>query len=236
MKNFLLFLLTLLSPHAPEDDAEDFEVEDIDLDEEDEPEEDEPEPKPSKGKTEQAKLRERAQAAEAREKAVREELERERAALRSPSKPNVEQTIFDEEERVLKDPNADEWQKYAVKSAREARAASREVAEVRRTSADMADKADFEKLATVKPKLYEKYSSKVEETLTAMRKNGNNAPRSELLALLIGRDIRDGKVKSTETKKKTERVTTPGVRSNVTAKGGATAAERRTKRLENLII
>lgn len=247
---FIAFLLALFSPHVVDDESYDEPVEDYDEPLDDEYEEiedgseeideeiDEPVPerKISKAQQEIINLRKRAQEAEERERKVREDLESARRPSQS-AQPTQEQAIWEQEEAVLKNPESTEWHKYSVQTAREARAAKLEVSRMRSESQDALDRAKFEKYETTKPKLYAKYKDKVESTLAEMRKAGNNAPREDLLALFIGRDLRDGKTKSTEAKtKQNTRGSTPGVRSNVTAKGGLSEAERRAKRLENVRI
>jgi hypothetical protein len=151
---------------------------------------------------------------------------------------SAEQTLWEEEEAILKNPATESWQRYAVQSSRDARAANRQSMEAIRQSQDIADKASFNQFKLTKPKMFEKYAGKVESMLAEMRKNGNNAPREELLALLIGRDMRDGKMKTTETKG-TKRVVKklPGARSDTRSSGGKLSdSEARAKRLEGVRI
>ena len=112
-----------------------------------------------------------------------------------------------------------------------------------RRAEDLADLTKFEQLAVTKPKLFGAYKDRVEAELTKLRSNGSNAPRDELLALLIGRDMRDGKLKTSSSGSATKKVgagrgTTPNARSDVPPSGGGrlTDAEKRAKRLENVRI
>jgi hypothetical protein len=253
MSKIVPFLLTLIFPFAPEGD-EDFvpeddlpsdEDDDLPSDEDDDlpPDEDDEEanvPPPrqlSRAQQRIVDLSERAKLAEERERQARADLDAARRQPAQPATPNAEQQLWEQEEAILKDPAAEPWQRYSVQSARDARAARQEANMARRESADAADKAKYERFATTKPKLYAKYKDEVEKMLTEMRKNGNNAPRDELHALLVGRDMMNGKLKSTEAKREPKRGSTPGVRSDVrTGRGSLSDAEKRAKRLENVRI
>ena len=187
--------------------------------------------------------RERAQKAEEQLRQAQAELE---AARRQPmqqqnQQPTEEQRVWQQEEEVLRNPESTDWQRYAVQANRQARLANSNSQNALRRAEDMADVAKFEQLAVTKPKLFNEYKDRVEAELTRLRANGSNAPREELLALLVGRDLRDGKLKpSAASTKKTGagRGTTPGVRSDVNTSGGTrmSDAEKRAKRLENIRI
>ena len=169
------------------------------------------------------------------------------AARRQPSQSSSvqnteEQRVWQQEEDVLRNPDSTDWQKYAIQANRQARAANFNSQNALRRAEDLADLTKFEQLAVAKPKMFNAYKDKVEAELSRLRANGNNAPREELLALLIGRDLRDGKLKagsSTPPKKGgAGRGTTPGARSDVQSSGTGrlTDAEKRAKRLENIRI
>jgi len=188
--------------------------------------------------------RKRAQEAEAKLAQAQAELE---AARRQPSQSsNVqateEQRVWQQEEEVLRNPESTDWQRYAIQANRQARLANSNSQNALRQAEDLADRTKFEQLAIQKPKMFNAYKDKVEAELSRLRANGNNAPREELLALLIGRDLRDGKLKagsSTPPKKGgAGRGTTPGARSDVasTGSGRMTESEKRAKRLENIRI
>ena len=141
----------------------------------------------------------------------------------------------------MRNPETTEWQRYAIQSAREARQANANSMNAVREARDLADRTKFEQLKLTKPKMFEKYAPKVEELLKEMRGKGNDAPRDELLALLMGRDLRDGKLNTTKTPAKpnggADRGKTPGARSTVPSGGSRlTDAEKREKRLENVRI
>lgn len=259
MNTILLFLLSLL----PKAEGEDIDIVDIDAegdegqDEDGEGSEDgeddsdldaddgmgdldpKPEKKPSRREQEVIKLRERAQAAERELEEVRRQASQGSQQQGTPA-PSPDQQLWDDEEKLLKDPAIEPWQRYAIQSARDARAAKNESRAAIFESRDIADKAGFELLATTKPKVFEKYAPEVEKMLTAMRKNGNNAPRKELLALLVGRDLIDGKLKPAESKKKAsgaERLKPPGARSDISSRGSRLSdAEKVAKRLEGVRI
>lgn len=231
-------------PEEPEDSLEE-ETPEEDPEElpEEEPEE-EPEPAPrqqTRAQKEITTLRERAQKAEEQHRTAMAELE---LARRQPEKaqPTHEQTMREQEDAILRNPESTDWQRYAVQSARDARMANTNSQAAIREARDLADRSAFERIASTKPKTHAAYKDKVEDLLKKIRSNGNDAPREELLAILVGRDMLAGKLKSTEKSvSKTggaKRGTTPGARSDVSSSGGGrlSEAEKRAKRLENVRI
>jgi hypothetical protein len=86
------------------------------------------------------------------------------------------------------------------------------------------------------------YKDKVETLLKEFRSNGGNPSRDDVLALALGRDMRDGKVKSSVDKSapkgNVSRGSTPGARSDVSSSGrnSLSEAEKREKRLEGVRI
>ena len=202
---------------------------------------DTPAPRETRAQREIRSLRERAQAAETARQAAEAQLE---AARRQPhGQPHLseEQIIFQQEEEALRNPETSDWQRYAIQSARQARAANANSRDALQRAEDMADRTRFEQIKLTKPKLYETYADRVEEMLKTVRAAGNNAPREKLLALLMGEDLLNGKLKPTAAKAPNggaKRTTTPGARSDVRAsgEGGLTEAQKRAKRLENVRI
>lgn len=181
---------------------------------------------------EMIRLRERAQEAEDRERRVREELDAARQSTQA--RPDPDKEIWEQEEAILKNPNADQWQKYSVQSARDARAAKREAANARLDAMDMVDKTKFDLYATTNPKVYEKYKDRVEQALQRVRAQGQNLPREVILQLELGKDLLTGKTKSAE-KPKRERQAPPAVpRSDSSGRGKMSEREARAKRLENV--
>ena len=247
-----MLLMGLIFPRVDEDGAEDTELDegvDPELDEGSEgteldegTDDTEFEPVVAKQESRAAKeiraLRERAQKAETDHQRAMAELAE---ARKAPAQPTHEQKLWEQEEAVLKNPATEEWQRYAVQSARDARDAKRESTAARFDAKDLADKAEFDKLSTSMPKTYSGYKDRVEATLVEARKAGNNPSRKNIAAFLIGQDMLDGKLKSTEGKpKKTggvPRGSTPGVRSDAPAGAGRmTDIEKVRKRLENVRI
>jgi len=230
----------IVDPDEPVDPPEDDPVDPPNEDDPVDPPEDEPVQKVSRAQKEIITLRERAQRAEEQHRQAMTELENARKQTTQTAQPSQEQKLWEQEEAVLKDPAADAWQKYSVQSARDARAALAESRNATRQAQDAADKAEFERVASMKPKTFAAYKDKVEETLTNMRKNGNNAPRKDLMAFLVGRDMLEGKLKAeTKTTKPAgdSRGKTPGARTDVSSSGSKLSeAEKREKRLENVRI
>jgi hypothetical protein len=252
-----LFLLLSLFPGVGEEDDQNLDeldenVDELDEDdgaEEDEEEEadeeeeldDEGEPiqkkAPSRSQKRILSLNERAQKAEQDRDRLARELDE---ARRQTSKPVQKDEVWEREEQVLNDPNASDWQKYAVTSARNSRVATFKAQHALQRAEDLADKADFDRLSITKPKLYETYKDRVEEARTTAIKNGHPAPpRANVLKFLVGQDMVEGKLKSTTQKKtqKAKRQAPPGARSDVSSKGSRLSeAEKRAKRLEGQLI
>jgi len=269
LKSYLFFLLAIAAPGVddPFDDPDPNDPEPNDPDPNDpdpndpdpndpepndpdpndpDPNDPDPEPQPRISRAQKAiiETRERAQRAEEQLRDAQRQLEeaRRQAANPQPVRQTEEQRLWEEEEAVLRNPEADQWQRYAVMANREARAAKQESRNVARQAADLNDKATFAQLAATKPKLYDAYKDRVEAELQRIRANGNDAPREGILQVLIGRDMLDGKLKTgstTATSKKAGagRTTPPSGRSDVNATSGRlTDAEKRAKRLENIRI
>ena len=259
MFNLWKFLLLLVSPHVGDDDDlppsdDDLPPNDDDLppnDDDDLPPNDDddlplnddddiPPPKETRAQREIRTLRERAQVAEDARRKLEADLENARRQPSQPQQPTQDQLLWDQEEKVLRDPNADDWQKYAVNSARDARQARQASQNAIIRAEDLADKTAFDRIRSDKPKLYEAYKDRVEAMLTEIRGRGQNAPREKLLAVLVGEDMLAGKLKTTGTKAASgsKRPATPGARSDVNARGSSSMseAEKRAKRLENIRI
>ena len=237
----LKLLIQLFSPSV--DDETPPEDDDVILDDDTQPEDDDtpPVPRETRAQKEIRQLRERAQAAETAHAKAMAELDAARRQPQGQPQLSEEQIIFQQEEEALRNPETSDWQKYAIQSARQARAANANSRDALLRAEDLADRTKFEQFKLTKPKLYDAYASKVEDMLKDMRAKGNNAPREELLALLMGRDLRDGKLKPAAAKAPkggATRAQTPGARSDVrsTSTGGMTEAEKRAKRLENVRI
>jgi len=206
-----------------------------------EDDEDEPAPRETRGQKAIRELRERSQTAEAQLAEAKRQLAEASRQSQPAAQPSQSQQMFEQEEAALRNPDTSDWQRYAIQSAREARAANANSQNALRQAADLADRTRFEQLKASKPKMFEKYAPKVEELLKEMRSKGNDAPRDELLALLLGRDMRDGKLTTSKKSAKpnggAERGKTPGARSTVPSSGGRmTDSEKRAKRLENVRI
>lgn len=232
-------------PDPVEDEViEDENDDDVDESEEQEEEqEDEPAPKLSRSQAAIVKLRTEKREAEDKYQKARDELEQ---ARRQPVQKvnSQEDDLRKQEEAILSNPEATDWQKYAVQSARDSRQATRNSNMALREAKDINDKAEFHSLATSQPKTFAAYKDRVETTLKEMRANGNDAPRKELFAYLVGQDMINGKLKTSTAKlsgSKTgsvKRGSTPGAKSDVSSSGSGKSsdAEKRAKRLENVRI
>jgi hypothetical protein len=244
-KLFLLFLM-ILSPHVGEDDdvldsleseETETEEEESELEESEEEEEIEIEatekPK-SRAQKEITTLRERAQTAEAQHRQAQVDLEAARRQPFQPAQPTNEQKLWEAEQATLNNPEATDWQRYSVQSARDSRAALAQSQAALTQAQDFRDQAEFAALAQTKPKTVEKYRDRVEEA----KKKFPSAPRKELLAFIVGQEMLAGKLKTTESKPAKKagapRGSTPGARSDVTSssRGGKTEYEKAMARLD----
>lgn len=208
--------------------------------------------------------RENAEVREARERAQREteariRAEAERDLLRRGNQPGADdeaRRLFDQEETILRDPNATDVERWQVRSNRTLRANTKAATDATNAAnralmeaADGRDRTQFDRLATTKPKVHKLYESRVEDELQKMRGRGENAPRMAILQFLIGKDVIEGKVRSKPARKAAaagagneeqntgvDRGKSPGARSDVSAKARQTERQKREKRLEGVRI
>ena len=194
-----------------------------------------PAPRVSRAAKEITTLRARSQKAEEDLARVQQELA---AARRGPAPPTQDQLLWQEEEDRLKSPDITDWQKYAIQATRNARRAEAMSSNAVMRAEDLADRTRFEAIAAKKPKLYETYKDRVETMLTDLRSKGSNPPREKLLAILVGEDLLNGKLKPAETKPRNPGgATRVAARSDVSsARGRMSEEEAREKRLENVRI
>lgn len=251
MKWFLYYLMAYLSPFIEDESPE---PEDDDVPEDDTPEaddeddtpevpedDDEPAPEPRISRAQKAIItaRERAQTAERELAEARAELAVSRRTPAQPAQPTQDQLIWQQEEETLRNPEATDWQKYAINANRNARAAQVASQSALQRAEDMADKTAFAAIAATKPKLYAAYKDRVEEELTMARSKGHNPSRENILQFMVGKDMLAGKVKAVDTKPaKSSTAPRANVRSDVSASGGGRLSdhEKREKRLENVRI
>jgi len=231
-----------VDPDPVDDDVDPDPVDDdVDPDPVDDDVDPQPAPKISRAAKEIHRLREEKQAAHDQLAKANAELEAARRGSQPQGKTH-EQQLREQEDAVLSDPNSDQWQKYAVLSARDAREAKNLAQQTLRDAHDIKDQAEFNAIAATQPKTVERYKDRVESMLKELRAKGQNAPRKQLLALVVGQDLIEGKLKSSSAKPAAKpggvaRGKTPGVRSDVSGNaGGRSEAEKRAKRLENVII
>lgn len=224
------------------DETDEGETSDDDSADDDSGDDSAPAPKPlSRYQRDVASLRERAQKAEDDARSANAQLVEARRSAQSQSQPSREQQLWQQEEQVLNDPNADDWQKYSVNAARQARHAQASAQNALHRAEDLSDKTSFDAFKVTRPKLYEKYAPRVEEMLKEVRGNGGNASREKLLAFLVGQDTLKGELKTKDATNVRKVSSTRGqpsnVRSDIPSSGGKLSpAEARAKRLENVRI
>ena len=247
MNKLWFYLLLLLSPRVDDVDVDADADPDVDVDADADPDVDvdadadpDPAPRMTRAQKEIVSLRERAQRAEEQHRTAMAELEAARRAPQAAAQPTEDQRIWQQEEEVLRNPEATDWQKYAVSAARSSRAANLNSQNALQRAEDLADRSSFNQLKITKPKTFEKYEPRVEKMLTDLRARGSNAPREKLLAILLGEDMLAGNLKTTEgksTKTGGARRAPPSARSDVSSSGSRMSdAEKRAKRLENVRI
>lgn len=251
MKWYLLLMAYLFPGVEPDDEEVPDELpeeDDVPADEEDTPEPDEDAPdedeapppaRISRGQRDIIKARERAQTAERELADARRELADSRRAPATPAAPSQDQVLWQQEEDTLRNPEANDWQKYAIQANRAARKAETNAQTALQRGEDLFDRTSFAAVAASKPKLYAAYKDRVEDMLKELRSRGNNAPREKLLAILVGEDMLSGKLKSSEVKAtRTAAPARASARSDVSASGSSrmSDAEKREKRLDNIRI
>lgn len=228
-------------PPADEPPADDEPPEDEPPADEDDPEPDDEPPAPRETRAQKTirETRERAQNAERELATARAELEAaRRPQQQGPATPDPEEAIWRQEEETLRNPEASDWQKYAINANRAARNAQRQSQQALAQAQDMGDRTAFQALAATKPKVYAAYKDRVEARVTELRAKGINAPRELVLKTMLGEDMLAGNLRSA-----TKKPTTPAAprraapASDVPARPGRPSdAEARAKRLENIRI
>lgn len=217
---------------APEEKVE------SDEDEDEEPEE----PKISRRQAEIIKLRKERQAADEQVSQLRRELEEVKVRVSPNQAQTQEHALQQQEEAVLNNPDATDWQKYAVRAQREARHATFTSQAALVEARDLKDKTDFQlAYGQSQPKAYAAYSERIEAKVKEMRSAGGFVPaRSEIFKYLLGQDVADGKLKVPSKKSDggAKRGATPNAKSDVRSSGDSSLSEaqKRTKRLENIRI
>jgi hypothetical protein len=221
----------------PEDPAEP----DLDLSggaEPDEHPQDDPDDKPNPEL--EAERRARAQ-----EKERADRYEREAAELRTrySAPPSDEDRIREEEERVLKNPETNDLQKWQIQTNRNLRAQRSESQSALMRAQDLSDQTSFRSICMADTTgMAKRYETRVEQELARVRSNGGNAAREAIYTYLLGKDMREGKFKKKAAAPKKDadsgvnRGRLPGARSDVHGRTGLSEREKRAKRLENLQI
>jgi hypothetical protein len=176
--------------------------------------------------------------ADRRARELESQLETERAARRAieqtrpaPAAQPAADTEYEREEaeiRRLEASGATQdqigWARWKIGVDRSNRQTQRTAEQLRNEARDLSDKGSFERLEVTNPKLYKRYSTRVEEAYQQAAKSGQPVSRTIILKLMLGDDFLSGKVKSkTQAKeapaapaKQVDRGRSPGmVRSDV---------------------
>lgn len=187
--------------------------------------------------------REAKEAKEARER-VERELAEQRVRAQPLRQPSEEDRIRAEEDKILNDASADELSKWRVQSNRILRSNTSAAQFALAQAQDVSDKTSFTAVCMSDP-LAKKYESRVEQELAQVRSRGQNASRESIYTYLLGKDVREGKLKkkSAASTSSTSGAGTPnsgvnrgklpGARSDVRAgSGGLTRKQQLEKRLD----
>lgn len=198
------------------------------------------------GRENEAVRRLRKERQDAEEARIRAEatLEAERR-MRQNAQPSEDQRQWEAEEAKLRDPETSDTEKWQIRSNRTIRQAAFNSNQALSTAADIRDATEFDRLATTNPKVYDRYKDRVEKLRGEWAAKGVFPPRKELLKMLLGADILDGKVKSgpkpkaktgAEERSGVDRGKPPGARSDVTGKGKMSEHEKRAQRLKGIAL
>ena len=131
---------------AIEDDNDSDVAEEDDNDHEEVEEEDYVEPKISRRQAEIIKLRHERQEADKKYEKAREELEAVRRQPVERQSITQEETLRKQEDAILNNPDATDWQRYSVQSARDSRSAIANSQVALREARDINDKTAFSKI------------------------------------------------------------------------------------------
>lgn len=195
------------------------------------------------------RAREASERAEAAERRAADAERRARDLETSRPAPTGADPEYQREEAMLADARSKNqdttWLQWKIDIERGNRGLRLDVQRERALAADARDAAQFERIESTHPKLFSKYRDRVEQWRQESAKNGQQpAPRLAILDLLIGNDMRNGKLKvktktrTTETvdKRLVDRGATPRARSDVDRKQRLTDAEKRRERLRGQLI
>lgn len=179
--------------------------------------------------------------ARAEDRARADRFEREAEELRASQRRQPD-PVVDEEERVLRDPQATDLQKWQVQANREIRAGRTSAQHALAQAQDLSDKTAFSNLAITKPDLHKRYATRVEEEYQKLRAKGQAAPREAILRFMIGDDAMKGELKKKPAAAKSEpnpnlnRGRMPGARSDVSGRNSMSERDKLRKRLDGVNI
>ncbi len=173
----------------PEDEGQVEEVEEQDEVVDDDPD---PEPEPKK----QGRLAARREALRVREEEVAAEKARAQRAEDELARLRSQQTLQQQEQERRaaiareNDESIPYEQRMYACNARRDKEIREELARDRAESRDLADQSAFRALASSDPRV-PKYKDRVEQRLTQMRQQGNNASREAIYTYLLGEDVKN---------------------------------------------
>lgn len=178
--------------------------------------------------------------------AERAETQRVRAELEAARRPPPQQfrdPVWEEEERILKDPKSTDLEKWRVESSRTIRESRQFAAQANGNALDAADRTAFSTLAVTKPDLHKRYAERVEKEYQRLRGAGQFANREAIMKFMIGDDAMKGTLRrkaapgnQQQNNQGINRGKLPGARSDTNGKGAVTDREKRRARLENQLI
>lgn len=178
--------------------------------------------------------------ARADDRARADRYEREAADLRANQSRSAPNPQHDEEERILRDPQATELQKWQITANRELRAGRTRADQALAQAHDVSDRTQFSQWSTKNPALHKKYEARVEQELANIRSKGGNAAREAILSYLVGQDALNGKLTRkaapANNNQNLNRGKLPGARSDTNGRNALSERDKRRARLENVNI
>lgn len=159
----------------------------------------------------------------------------EEARSRQPAPVDSE---YQREEERLRSPDITDLERWQIQSNRTIRASEARANQALMQAQEMADRARFEAKIASDPRRA-KYAERVEEEINKARQRGQQASREDVYYWMLGKDIADGKLKAKPKAAPTVNVPrgkSPGVRSDVQARGARTNADKLRARLEGQSI
>lgn len=208
---------------------------------EDDPDEDAP-PQGQEGARTPSRAQARIQRQAAELRATKERLAALEARLQNPPAPQATPPV-DPDLARLNDPDLDPMERFRIEGNLAIRQTNLMAQRALEESRNIADQTKFAMLVQTQP-ILKKYEARVEQEVAKMRAQGQQVPPREAIAdYLMGKDLREGRLKPRSSSTKSGTAQAPrvanngrgqpvGARSDVPASRGMTNLQKLEKRLE----